>query len=121
MHPQPLFTAPRDGTWIRCYSTRLRITSHAVRWTNGPKGLAWYGARGERLAADVFDAWLPVKDAAPAWCEVLGVDRAATLEQITAAYRERAKRLHPDVGGSHEGMTALTRARDEALAAISGR
>jgi hypothetical protein len=91
----------------------LRITSHPVRWTTGLKDLAWYSARGERLAADVFDAWLPVTDAARAWCEVFG-SRSRRLSRT-------GKAAASDVGGSHEAMTALTRARDDALAAIAGR
>jgi curved DNA-binding protein CbpA len=50
--------------------------------------------------------------------EVLGVDRSAGRAEIVAAYRDKAKRAHPDAGGSHEAMTALVRARDQALAAI---
>jgi hypothetical protein len=30
---------------------------------------------------------------------VLGLDRTATMEQVQAAYRERSRRYHPDVGG----------------------
>jgi hypothetical protein len=32
-----------------------------------------------------------------------------------------AKVAHPDAGGTHEVMTALVRARDDALAAITSR
>jgi hypothetical protein len=117
---QPIGTAPHDGTWVRLYSSSHRITSHPVRWTTGPKGPGWHSAKGARLSSGVFDAWLPVENAAPAWCEVLGITRTATRAQIVAAYRDKARRAHPDAGGSHEAMTALTRARDEALAAVSG-
>lgn len=42
--------------------------------------------------------------------EVLGVRPGAPAEVIEASYRALAKRLHPDVGGSAEAMTALNAA-----------
>jgi hypothetical protein len=40
--------------------------------------------RGDRLGigAAIFDSWLPVKDAAPAWCDVLGLTRAASRAEL---------------------------------------
>jgi hypothetical protein len=118
---RPIATAPRDGTWIRLYASGYRITSHPVRWcATGRKGAGWYSARGECFGSPIFDRWLPVTGAAPTGCKVLGVKLTATREQIVAAYRERAKVTHPDVGGSTEAMHHLNRARDEALAAVGG-
>jgi hypothetical protein len=51
------------------------------------------------------------------WYEILGVSRDATKEEIEAAFRERAKTAHPDTGGSHEAMAALTGARRAGLLA----
>jgi curved DNA-binding protein CbpA len=42
--------------------------------------------------------------------QVLGVDRAADAPAIRRAYRSRAKRLHPDAGGSAEAFSRLSRA-----------
>lgn len=55
------------------------------------------------------------------WREVLGIITSGpvTAENIEAAYRRLSKQRHPDVpGGSHEAMTELNRARQEALAEI---
>jgi DnaJ-class molecular chaperone len=41
------------------------------------------------------------------WSEVLGVSRAADLATINAAYREKAKQAHSDVGGSDSAMAAI--------------
>jgi hypothetical protein len=82
---QPVGTAPRDGSWIRLYASGHRITSHPVRWCTAGTKPGWYSARGARMESPIFDSWLPAKGAAPAWCEVLGVDRTATRDQIAAA------------------------------------
>ena len=43
--------------------------------------------------------------------EVLGVQPNATSEKIDAAYREKAKKAHPDAGGSAAAMQELNEAR----------
>jgi hypothetical protein len=122
---EPIGTAPRDGSWCRLYSIRHRITSHTVRWcSRGRKGPGWYNANGEHLTADHFDVWLQrpgQPSGPPSWCKMLGVDRTASEAEIRAAFRELAKEAHPDTGGTHEAMTALARARDDALTAVCGR
>jgi hypothetical protein len=60
----------------------------------------------------------PAGQAPPApWWIVLDVPAIATAEQIEAAYRARAKRAHPDAGGSNDAMARLNRARQEGLKA----
>ena len=39
--------------------------------------------------------------------DVLGVKRGASLDEVKAAFRQAAKRCHPDLGGSNEAMTEL--------------
>lgn len=49
------------------------------------------------------------------WTEVLGIAPNASKDAIEAAYRERAKKAHPDAGGSTDAMAELNRAKQEAL------
>ena len=57
-------------------------------------------------APDAFDPWA-----------VLGLHPGATKEAIEAAFRNQARKHHPDAGGSTEAFQRLERARREALAA----
>ena len=50
------------------------------------------------------------------WHEVLNVPHDAKRDHIEAAYREKAKKAHPDMGGSVEAMHELNEAKREALA-----
>ena len=62
-------------------------------------------------------AALPPPSAGPAnpW-ETLGLKHGANSAEIEAAYRDKAKRWHPDHdGGSHEEMAKLNAARTELL------
>lgn len=44
--------------------------------------------------------------------ETLGVARTASRDAVRRAFRDRARRAHPDAGGSVEAFGALCRARD---------
>lgn len=70
-----------------------------------------------RTAFKGFQA-LPAPNRKP-WHEVLGVPETATREVIEHMYREKAKRAHPDAGGSHEAMAELNAARAAGLRAAS--
>lgn len=55
--------------------------------------------------------------AAPAaieWWTVLGVDLFAEVDEIKAAYRALARKLHPDAGGDAEAFRVIQAAYDEA-------
>lgn len=49
------------------------------------------------------------------WSQVLSLPGTATRADIEAAYRDKAKTVHPDKGGSADAMAALNLARDQAL------
>jgi len=50
-----------------------------------------------------------------AWWQILGIDPDAdTLDDALHAYRERAKEVHPDQGGSEEAFHALQEAYEQA-------
>lgn len=59
-----------------------------------------------------FAGYAALPPAADDWRAILGVGEYATLDQVDAAFLEKAKQLHPDAGGSHDQMAALTAARD---------
>jgi len=65
----------------------------------------------------------PGADNRPPWRKVLGLeatDGVCTGEQIQNAYRNLARRFHPDVeGGSHAAMAQLNEARDAALQEVA--
>lgn len=62
----------------------------------------------------------PGQSHAETWYQVLGVSPDADIDQVNAAYREKAKLLHPDVGGGNDEIYRLNDARDQAVAALDG-
>jgi hypothetical protein len=57
------------------------------------------------MAVSKFD---PKRD----YYRVLGVGESASKADVDRAYRNRARKLHPDGGGSDEAMKSLNEARD---------
>jgi hypothetical protein len=67
-------------------------------------------------ASDMLDRAFRGFEALPApeqWWEVLEVSQSATVEEIDAAYRAKARAAHPDTGGSDAAMARLNAARDQ--------
>lgn len=60
----------------------------------------------------------PGQTSAATWWVVLGVAHNATFEQIRDAFREKARTAHPDNGGSHEAMSQINAAWDQARKAF---
>lgn len=58
----------------------------------------------------------PGASSAKHWTEVLKVPKDCSREDVKAAYRRLASQYHPDKpGGSHEAMTELNAAQEQAL------
>lgn len=72
----------------------------------------------ERLLKDAMNQYLKKKTIP--WHEYLGVPPNATEGQINRAYREKAKKFHPDAGGSAAKMASLNRAREIGLRICKG-
>lgn len=55
------------------------------------------------------------------WREIIGIPPSGvvTLDVVEAAYRSRARKVHPDAGGSQEEMAALNAAIERARAELS--
>lgn len=60
-------------------------------------------------------------DTAADWRNVFGFkpDERVTVDQLQERYRERARTVHPDRGGTDDGMAHTNRARDYALAELT--
>lgn len=52
------------------------------------------------------------------WWDVLECRADASREIIEAQYKTRIRTAHPDLGGSHDAMSRLNVARDEAIASL---
>lgn len=73
-----------------------------------------YGASSMLEQAFQGFAALPAHAAEPSWWDVLGVAPEVSLAEIEAAHERLTRQHHPDVGGDHETMARINRARDVA-------
>jgi hypothetical protein len=99
------------------------------RWDSAADNLAAIAGHIEAIRAvdrygvgtieQAFAGYTALPAAATDWWLELGVDRTATRAQIDAAYREKARVAHPDVGGSEDAMSRLNIARAAAYAAVA--
>lgn len=98
------FRCDRDNIWA------IKLTIEALR------GIERWGSSDMMEQAFTGFSALPGATAAPArhWTAVLGVSFNCTHEQLTQAYREAAKRTHPDAGGSVEAFQEVTLAYEQA-------
>lgn len=87
----------------------IALTIEAMR------GMERWGAKNMIKAMFQGFKALPGKAGSRPWWEVLNVPRECSKGMAEIAYREKAKKAHPDAGGSHEAMAELNQARSEAL------
>lgn len=98
--------------WDRVADNLVAIAQHI----DALRRIDRYGV-GKLEQAFVGYAALP--PSAEDWRIVLGVGEYATVDQVNAAFLEKAKSAHPDVGGTHDEMAKLTAARDLAMKVLS--
>jgi hypothetical protein len=65
-----------------------------------------------------FAGYAQLPAAAVDWRSVLGLGATATVEEVEAAFKARARKAHPDVGGDAAEMARLNMARDLARAEL---
>jgi len=84
----------------------VRDNLRAVEKTIGAlRGLDRWGAK--EMVDAAFRGFAALPPPGGHWTEVLGVAHDATPDQIKSSYREKAKVLHPDAGGSVDQFQAL--------------
>lgn len=94
--------------WDRVANNIAAIAQHIY----SPRAIERYGVGSMDQA---FAGYTAIQASAEAdWHLVLGVSPTASLEAIEDAYRELAKKHHPDLGGRPDDMQRLNVARDAA-------
>lgn len=95
------------GAWDRAQDNIWAIAKHV----EALRGQERWGVGSIERAFAGYTA-IPEKTGGVSWWEVLGVPINASEEQISAAYKAKAKIFHPDSGSapSHEAMVALNAA-----------
>jgi hypothetical protein len=106
---QPLCFACDRWDAVEDNMQAIRRTIEALR------GIERWGSGN--MVEQAFTGFLCLPGTSP-W-DILGIRAGAAKGEIEAAYRKKAKLLHPDCGGSDEAMSNLNRARMEALRAAA--
>lgn len=94
---------------------RTQDNLRAIELTIGAlRGLERWGAKEIMTAAFQGFQALPSGTGGTSWWQELGVAPTATADEIEAAYRNLAKRHHPDRGGDAEMFHRITTAYTQA-------
>jgi hypothetical protein len=117
---------------VRYAGERARLDRLKLwRWWAWWRGVMFVSSRTGRIAVRLDEIWqewygytagsstppvmqMPLADA----IALLGVPLDYTYDDVIAAFRREAKKVHPDVGGTAEQFRALVEARDRLLAAL---
>ena len=95
--------------------TKVEHNLWAIACTIGAqRGVTRWGAVEIEQAFAGYAALAERTEAESCW-SVLGIHAGSSRDAINAAWREKSKRAHPDVGGNTSAMAALNEARDAAL------
>jgi hypothetical protein len=108
---------------------RVKDNIQAIRKTiEALRGIARWGT-GDMMEA-AFNGYMALEEkTGPSCWEILGLNQsgisvmayAHAEDAILKAYREKAKKAHPDAGGSSDEFAQLTQAKDIALQTICSR
>jgi hypothetical protein len=107
------YRAPGGGDRDVCFAcdrwTKIEDNLQAVRHTiEALRGIARWGTGDMVAAAFQGFAQLPAaRIALRPWWDVIGVANQTPTVAVHTAYLEKAKKLHPDRGGSHDAMVEL--------------
>ncbi|WP_244622605.1 J domain-containing protein [Microvirga brassicacearum] len=103
-------------TFLRVADNIAAIAKHI----EATRAIERYGVASIKEMFAGFAA-LPAPAGQRPWREVLGwrQSHVPDMQDIQTRYRKLTKECHPDNGGTHEKMSELNRARDEALKEVS--
>lgn len=103
------------------YSTVIQNIAGIAKHLEASRAIERYGVATAAETLQAFTALPPPADAKPKrpWWEVLGVVRdGADKDGVTAMFKAKAKKAHPDGGGTADQFAELNEAFREALAEV---
>ncbi len=104
--------------------TKIEDNVQAIALTiEAMRGMNRWGAKHMIKAMFTGFKMLPAPESSQPlnWWQILGVTQTSPWSEIIHAYREKAMRCHPDVGGSNELMQQLNEALHRAKKAVGER
>lgn len=109
----------------RCFACDAwtRVADNITAIANHVDALRRIGRYGIGDIDQAFAGYVGLPAKGSTWRTTLGFrpDQVVTVEEIDAAFRERARAAHPDAErGSHDAMASLTMAREEGREEVTG-